>query len=49
MSVTGLTANTTYYLRAYATNSEGTAYGNQDTSTTNAGKMIFVNTNLRGG
>jgi len=27
-SITGLTANTTYYIRAYATNSEGTAYGN---------------------
>jgi len=28
-SLTGLTANTTYYVRAYATNSQGTAYGNQ--------------------
>lgn len=27
--VTGLTANTTYYVRAYAINSQGTAYGNQ--------------------
>lgn len=27
-SITSLTANTTYYVRAYATNSEGTAYGN---------------------
>jgi hypothetical protein len=27
-SLTGLTANTQYYLRAYATNSVGTAYGN---------------------
>jgi sugar lactone lactonase YvrE len=26
--MSGLTANTTYYLRAYATNSAGTAYGN---------------------
>ena len=26
-SLTGLTANTIYYVRAYATNSEGTAYG----------------------
>ena len=25
----GLTSNTSYYLRAYATNSQGTAYGNQ--------------------
>lgn len=28
-SITGLNANTTYYLRAYATNSAGTAYGEQ--------------------
>jgi uncharacterized protein (TIGR02145 family) len=28
-SLIGLTANTTYYVRAYATNSAGTAYGNQ--------------------
>ncbi len=27
-SITGLTANTTYYVRAYATNSQGTSYGN---------------------
>lgn len=33
-SLTGLTANTTYYLRAYATNSAGTAYGNEITLTT---------------
>ncbi len=26
-NITGLTANTTYYVRAYATNSEGTTYG----------------------
>jgi uncharacterized protein (TIGR02145 family) len=28
-NITGLTENTTYYLRAYATNSAGTAYGNE--------------------
>jgi uncharacterized protein (TIGR02145 family) len=28
-NITGLTANTTYYVRAYATNSVGTAYGSQ--------------------
>ncbi|HOY32469.1 MAG TPA: FISUMP domain-containing protein [Bacteroidales bacterium] len=33
-TVTGLTSNTTYYLRAYATNSAGTAYGNEITFTT---------------
>ncbi len=32
--ITGLTPGTTYYLRAYATNSIGTAYGNQVTATT---------------
>jgi hypothetical protein len=30
-NLTGLTGNTLYYLRAYATNSAGTAYGNQQT------------------
>ncbi len=34
-SLNGLTANTMYYVRAYATNSVGTAYGNQQTFTTN--------------
>jgi uncharacterized protein (TIGR02145 family) len=33
-SITGLNANTTYYVRAYATNSVGTAYGPQQTFTT---------------
>src|SRR5450759_2709884 len=28
-SLTGLTAGATYYIRAYATNSAGTAYGNE--------------------
>ncbi len=32
--ITGLTAGTTYYVRAYATNSVGTAYGNQVSFTT---------------
>jgi len=34
-SITGLTANTLYYVRAYATNSEGTSYGNEVSFTTN--------------
>jgi uncharacterized protein (TIGR02145 family) len=33
-SLTGLTAGTTYYVRAYATNSAGTGYGNQVTFST---------------
>jgi uncharacterized protein (TIGR02145 family) len=34
-SITGLTASTKYYVRAYATNSSGTSYGNELTFTTN--------------
>jgi len=33
-SITGLTDGTTYYVRAYATNSTGTVYGNQESFTT---------------
>ncbi len=33
-TIGGLTQNTTYYVRAYATNSAGTAYGNQESFTT---------------
>ena len=33
-NLTALTPNTTYYVRAYATNIAGTAYGNQQTFTT---------------
>ena len=33
-SITGLTANTPYYVKAYATNSAGTAYGNEVSFTT---------------
>ncbi len=36
-NLTGLTASTTYYVRAYATNSAGTAYGNEVSFTTTAG------------
>ncbi len=35
-SLTGLTANTSYFVRAYATNSQGTAYGTEVTFKTNA-------------
>jgi len=43
-----LTANTTYYVRAYATNSSGTAYGNQITITTTGGTTTnpYLNPNL---
>ena len=34
-SITGLSANTKYYVRAYATNSVGTSYGNEVSFTTN--------------
>jgi uncharacterized protein (TIGR02145 family) len=40
-SITGLNPNTTYYVRAYATNSVGTAYGNQVTfSTINSSSTV---------
>ena len=34
-NITGLSPNTSYYVRAYATNSEGTAYGEQKSFRTN--------------
>ncbi len=39
-SITGLTANTTYYVRAYATNAAGTGYGNE---------LVFTTTDIAGG
>ena len=39
-ALTGLSINTTYNIRAYATNSAGTAYGNQVSFTTDNGKTI---------
>ena len=41
-NLSGLQPNTTYYVRAYATNSKGTAYGTQVTFTTN--KQIVLPT-----
>jgi uncharacterized protein (TIGR02145 family) len=56
-SITGLTAGTTYYLRAYATNGVGTAYGNEisfttpnpPTTTTGAATSITSSTATLGG
>jgi hypothetical protein len=39
-SITGLTAGTTYFVRAYATNSAGTAYGSEVQFTTLAPPFI---------
>ena len=39
-SITGLSANTTYYVRAYATNSVGTAYGAEVSFTTIGGGIL---------
>ncbi len=39
--VHGLSANTTYYVRAYATNSEGTSYGNEVDFTTLSDSVIM--------
>jgi hypothetical protein len=36
-NITGLTANTLYYVRSYATNSSGTSYGSQSSFTTSSG------------
>ena len=39
-SITGLTANTTYFLRAYATNTSGTTYGNERTFFTSSDQFL---------
>jgi hypothetical protein len=43
-NMTGLTAGTTYYVRAYATNSKGTAYGNEVSFTTQSASLASVTT-----
>ncbi|HLN21143.1 MAG TPA: fibrobacter succinogenes major paralogous domain-containing protein [Bacteroidales bacterium] len=43
--ITGLTENTTYFVRAYATNEAGTAYGNQETFNTVAATVASLTTN----
>jgi 5-hydroxyisourate hydrolase-like protein (transthyretin family) len=42
----GLSPNTTYYVRAYATNSQGTAYGEERTFTTSEGRPLVNTGNL---
>lgn len=44
-NITGLTANTTYFVRAYATNTNGTAYGNEVSFSTTA---VDITTGLVG-
>jgi uncharacterized protein (TIGR02145 family) len=39
--ITGLTANTTYYIRAYATNEFGTGYGDKATFKTEEQKIVY--------
>ena len=43
-SITGLTRNTTYYVRAYATNSQGTSYSEQNSFTTANGLPTVTTT-----
>ena len=43
-NLTGLTPATTYYVRAYATNSVGTAYGNEISFTTSSGGVPTLTT-----
>jgi uncharacterized protein (TIGR02145 family) len=43
-NLTGLTASTTYYVRAYATNARGTAYGNEISFTTSAALPTITTT-----
>jgi uncharacterized protein (TIGR02145 family) len=45
-TVTGLTPNTTYYVRAYATNSAGTAYGEQVKFTTITSVPVLVTSSV---
>ena len=43
-NMTGLTPGTTYYVRAYATNTKGTAYGNEVSFTTQSASLATVTT-----
>lgn len=48
-AITGLTASTLYHVRAYATNSVGTAYGNDITFTTTTLADMYVSGNQASG
>ena len=48
-SVTGIYANRTYYLQAYATNSVGTSYGPQVVFTTLTPSTLYLGQNYAGG
>jgi len=48
-SLNGLTQNTTYYVRAYATNSVGTAYGNEVSFTTVNNVLLTIGQSYQGG
>lgn len=46
--MTNLTPNTVYYMRAYATSDDGTAYGNETSFTTDNGIPTLTTTNVTG-
>jgi hypothetical protein len=48
-SLTGLTANTNYYVRAYATNNSGTIYGTQISFSTNSNTTLSIGDSYSGG
>lgn len=48
-TINGLTANTTYYVRAYATNSSGTSYGLQEIFTTSTTPSVSIGQSFQGG
>jgi hypothetical protein len=47
--LTGLSAGSTYYVRAYATNSAGTAYGKTDTFATTEATTLQIGQKYQGG
>lgn len=47
VTLTNLSANTTYFIRAFATNSEGTSYGSQQSFTTISGLPLVTTSAIR--